>query len=230
MARLARLIVPGYPHHIVQRGNNRQDIFLDDADRERYLWLLAEAAKRYAVPIHAFVLMSNHIHLLATPPDSTAIAAVMQSVGRAYVPWFNKRRERTGTLFEGRFRSSVVDADYYLFACARYIEMNAVRAGMVESPADYRWSSYRHNVGLEKHPLITEHAAMWGLGNTPFERQSAYKKMFEIPIDERATTLIKSSFKSGLPLGRESWIQGLAKQQTRRVVAGQAGRPKSASR
>ncbi len=200
---------------------------MDDADRERYLWLLTEAAKRYALPIHAFVLMSNHVHLLATPHDATAMATVMQSVGRAYVPWFNKRHARTGTLFEGRFRSSVVDTDFYLFACARYIEMNPIRAGLVEFPGDYRWSSYRHNVGLEKHPLVTEHTAMWALGNTPFERQANYKKMFEIPLDEQATTLIRSSVKSGLPLGRGAWIQELAQQQNRRVVASRAGRPKS---
>lgn len=226
MARLPRLIVPGYPHHIIQRGNNRQAIFADDVDRERYLLLLSESAKRHRLPIHAFVLMTNHVHLLATPAEVGAIAAVMQAVGRAYVRWFNKRHERSGTLFEGRFRSSMVDADHYALACTRYIEMNPVRAGLVSRPEEFRWSSHRHHVGLQPHPLITEHAAIWGLGNTPFERQSSYKKMFDAPHEELANTFIRKTINSGLPLGSEAWIEALSQRQTRPVKSGKPGRPR----
>ncbi len=225
MARLPRLVVPGYPHHLVQRGNNRQAIFVDDLDRDRYLKLLAEASRQHALPIHAFVLMPNHVHLLVTPATEEAMAAAMQDVGRAYVHWFNKRHQRTGTLFEGRFRSCVVETDRYALACTRYIEMNPVRAGIVNSPADFRWSSYRHNVGLQPHPLVTEHAATWALGNTPFERQLRYKKMFEVPMDESAITAIRTKLNKGLALGDESWIQNLAQHQNRPVQEGKRGRP-----
>lgn len=226
MARLARLVVPGYPHHVIQRGNNRQSIFVDDVDRERYLVLLAEYAKRHELPIHAFVLMPNHVHLLATPADAGALAAVMQGVGRTYVRWFNARHQRTGTLFEGRFRSSVVDSDRYALTCTRYIELNPVRAGLVEAPGEFRWSSFRHNVGIQPHPLVTEHAAMWALGNTPFDRQLSYRATFDLPLAESELALLRLSIQGGWVLGRDEFVSGLAHKGARRLKPGKPGRPR----
>lgn len=226
MARLPRLVVPGYPHHIIQRGNNRQTIFIDDIDRQQYLAVLTERAKQAALPVHAFVLMSNHVHLLVTPTDAEDIATVMQAVGCAYVRWFNKRHGRTGTLFEGRFKSAAVDTDGYTLACTRYIEMNPVRAGLVSNPVDYVWSSHRHNIGIQPHPLVTEHAVMWALGNTPYERQSRYLKMFDQPMSADLQAQIQRVTNGGFALGTEAWINRLAHTQPRRVRAGNAGRPK----
>lgn len=226
MARLARLVVPGYPHHIVQRGNNRQPIFVDDADRERFLTLLVQYANRHALPIHAFVLMPNHVHLLATPAEAGTLAAVMQGVGRSYVRWFNARHQRSGTLFEGRFRSSVVDTDRYALACSRYIELNPVRAGLVTSPAEFRWSSHRHNVGVRPNALITEHAAMWALGNTPFERQSSYRKMFEKPLGSAELAAFRQSVQSGWAVGRDDFVADLSGSNPRRVQPRRPGRPR----
>lgn len=228
MARLPRLVVPGYPHHIVQRGNNRQLIFVDDTDRGRYLYLLARCAQAHDLAIHAYVLMPNHVHLLVTPPDELAIAATMQDIGRAYVRWFNKRHSRSGTLFEGRFRSCVVQSDQYLLACTRYIELNPVRAKLVDFPGAFRWSSYRHNVGLQPDALVREHETMWALGNTPFERQSSYKKMFDSNLGEQALTDIRIKLNKGLALGSPSWIAELSRDGSRKVTEGKPGRPPAA--
>ncbi|MEY3381908.1 MAG: hypothetical protein RL468_2506, partial [Pseudomonadota bacterium] len=140
MARLARLTVADFPHHVIQRGNNRQPIFLDDADRRFMLDLLLEKASVLGVAIHAYVLMDNHFHLLATPRDSDGLPKMMQGVGRQYVRYFNKRYRRSGTLWEGRYRSNLIDSEAYLLTCMAYIELNPVRAGMVERAQDFPWS------------------------------------------------------------------------------------------
>jgi putative transposase len=228
MARLARLVVPGYPHHVVQRGNNRQAIFVDDVDRERYLHLLADYAKRYDLPVHAFVLMPNHVHLMATPADTGSLAAVMQGLGRSYVRWFNARHHRTGTLFEGRFRSSVIDTDRYALACSRYIEMNPVRAGLVASPAEFRWSSFRHNAGLQPSPIVKEHATMWALGNTPFDRQLQYRRLFDTPLKSDEITAFRSSVQSGWAVGDQRFVEMVSEAGPRRVQPRKPGRPRLA--
>jgi putative transposase len=176
MARQPRLTAPGFPHHVVQRGNNRQEVFRDSADCERYLALLTELSASMVTPVHAYVLMPNHVHLLLTPTESHSLGRLMQALGRRYVMWFNRRHTRTGTLWEGRYRACVIESERYLFACSRYIEMNPVRAGLVADPAEYRWSSYAHHVGLQPEPIIVEHPLIWSLGNTPFERQAAYRR------------------------------------------------------
>jgi putative transposase len=182
MARLPRIEAAGLPHHVIQRGNNRQPIFADAAAYQRYLQLLQEIGAAHAVAVHAYVLMTNHVHLLATPEKEGGLSRFMQALGRRYVRWFNDRHGRTGTLWEGRFRSTVIAADRYLLACMRYIELNPVRAGLSVAPAEYRWSSHAHHVGHAVDPLITDHALFWALGNTPFERQSAYQLLFETPL------------------------------------------------
>lgn len=182
MARLARVEAAGYPHHIIQRGNNRQAIFVDAADHQRYLALLQDIAATEAVAIHAYVLMTNHVHLLVTPENVGGISRLMQALGRRYVRWFNDRHGRTGTLWEGRFRSTVIEADRHFLACMRYIELNPVRAGISATPDDYRWSSGAHHVGKRLDPVISDHSLFWALGNTPFERQSAYRQLMDEPI------------------------------------------------
>ena len=177
MSRLPRLTLPGYPHHIVQRGNNRQAIFGDEADYQRLLDELKAQAAAHQVAVHAYVLMTNHLHLLVTPETADGVPLMMQGLGRAYVRYFNRRHDRSGTLWEGRYRSTVIEAERYLLACMTYIELNPVRAGMVAAPADYPWSSYAHHAGLRADPLLKPHPLYWAMGNTPFAREHAYAQL-----------------------------------------------------
>lgn len=201
MARLPRLVAAGLPHHVIQRGNNRQAVFREDADYMRYLAWLREAAAVQGLAVHAYVLMPNHVHLLVTPPTDSALSRAMQSLGRRYVRWFNDKYARTGTLWEGRFRSAVIDADRYLLACCRYIESNPVRAGLVSSPEVYRWSSYAHHTGLLVDPLVTDHPVVWGLGNTPFERQLAYRRLFESELGRDVVDALRAATNRGRTMG-----------------------------
>ncbi|MGI9135138.1 MAG: REP-associated tyrosine transposase, partial [Rhodoferax sp.] len=157
MARLARLTLPGYPHHIIQRGNNRQPIFASLADRQTLLDLLEEYAKRQDVAVHSYVLMDNHFHLLVTPNTTDGLPQMMQAVGRRYVRYFNDRQKRTGTLWEGRYRSTLIQSERYLLACMVYLDLNPVRAGMVAQAQDFAWSSYAHYAGLRSDKLIAPH-------------------------------------------------------------------------
>src|SRR5689334_5079522 len=175
MARYPRLDLPGVPQHIVQRGNNRAACFFDDTHRRMYLDLLREAARAAEVAVHAYVLMGNHVHILATPARPGAVSAVMQTVGRRYVQTINKARDRTGTLFDGRFKSCLVQSERYLLCCYRYIELNPVRAGLAADPADYRWSSYRCNALGEPDGLVTLHPAFAELGDSPAQRRDRYR-------------------------------------------------------
>ena len=175
MARLPRLVVPNQPHHIIQRGNDRQLVFRDTADYLEFLARLREAAKQFKVTIHAYVLMPDHLHLLATPVDQDGLSRMMQWLGRYYVPYYNRKYERSGTLWQGRYKATVVDAERYLMTCCRYIETNPVRGGLVAAAGDYPWSSYQHHIGLKSDPIITDHPLYWALGNTPFEREATYK-------------------------------------------------------
>lgn len=225
MARLPRLCAPGHPHHVIQRGNNRQDVFRDADDCERYLALLSEAASNCGVAVHAYVLMTNHVHLLLTPDDDSGLSRLMQAVGRRYVLWFNKRHARTGTLWEGRFRSSVIESERYLFACSRYIELNPVRAGLVAEPADYRWSSYRHHIGLQPDSLIREHPLIWSLGNTPFERQVAYRRLFDQPGAAQEADALRAGVQGGWAVGTGAFVAAIGQQAGRRPMRSQAGRP-----
>lgn len=228
MARLPRLTAPGLPHHLIQRGNNRQSIFVDEFDCLRYLGDLIELADLHGLAIHAYVLMPNHVHLLATPPEEETLARVMQALGRRYVRWFNSRHRRTGTLWEGRFRSTVVETDRYLLACMRYVEMNPVRAALVDDPAAYRWSSHRHQLGQAADPLITEHAVYWALGNTPFERQLAYRRLFEQGPSEGEVDAIRRATQRGWVLGAVGFVEEIATKAGRRASPLQRGRPRKA--
>ena len=225
MARLQRLTVPGYPHHIIQRGNNRQATFRDDADYELLLQLLAEYAEREKVAIHSYVLMSNHFHLLATPQTETVLPVLMQAVGRRYVQSFNKRHQRSGTLWEGRYRSTLVETERYLLACMAYIDLNPVRAGMVARAADYRWSSHGHYVGRRVDKLVTPHSLIWALGNTPFAREEGYAALVEQGVTLPQQKALTESVLKGWVLGEADFVADLQKRTARRVERKRAGRP-----
>lgn len=225
MARLPRLAVPGQPHHLIQRGTNRQPIFRDAADYERMLRLLGEHARSRRVDIHAYVLMGNHFHLLASPADASGLSTMMQGVGRAYVRYFNDRHTRTGTLWEGRFKGTVIDSERYLFICMAYIELNPVRAGLVAAPADYPWSSYLHNVGQRKDPLLREHMLYWALGNTPFAREAAYRDIVEAGLPQGKQAEVTDATLRGWALGgTDGELAG--KILSRRATPLPRGRPK----
>lgn len=225
MARLPRLVVPNQPHHVIQSGIDRQTIFRDADDHAAFLRWLRDAARQFKVAIHAYVLMPNHLHLLASPSDATGLARMMQWVGRQYVPYFNAKYQRSGTLWQGRYRATVIDAERYLMACSRYIESNPVRAGLAATPADYPWSSCAHHVGSRPDPLITDHAAYWALGNTPFAREAAYQElMAHVPQADEVALLTDAAWK-GWALGSDQFKATLAKQANRRVSPAKRGRP-----
>ncbi len=179
MPRRPRQIIPGIPLHLVQRGNDKQDCFLSPRDYRVYLNAVAEYSESYAVEIHAYVLMTNHVHMLVTPVDKIGISRMMQQIGRKYVSYFNDTHKRTGTLWEGRFKSSVVGSDKYLLACYRYIELNPVRAGLVAAPADYDWSSYRTNALGQSSDIVKPRREWIDLGFTQNERLTKYRLLFE---------------------------------------------------
>lgn len=225
MARLPRLIIPHQPHHIIQRGNDRQLIFRDADDYAVFLKWLREAAKSFKVAVHAYVLMSNHLHLLVSPSDQVGLGRMMQWIGRYYVPYFNKKYQRVGTLWQGRYKATVIDAEQYFMICSRYIELNPVRAGIVVNPADYLWSSYAHHVGTQSDPLITDHSLYWALGNTPFDREAAYRALVELGITDHEIATLNAATLKGWALGTEKFKVRIEKQANRRVRPARRGRP-----
>lgn len=227
MARLPRLTVPGYPHHIIQRGNNRQAIFGGQADYELLLGLIDEHARKQHVAVHAYVLMSNHFHLLATPETEEGIPQMMQAIGRRYVRNYNLRHQRSGTLWEGRYKSTLIQAERYLLACMVYMDLNPVRAGMVPDPADYTWSSHQHYVGRRVDKLITPHPLYWELGNTPFARDEAYGALVRAGISESEKQALTDSALRGWALGEPDYVADLQRRTERRVARAQAGRPRT---
>lgn len=225
MARLPRLTLPGHPHHIIQRGNNRQAIFATAADRQMMLELLDENARKFAVAIHAYVLMDNHFHLLATPQTADGLPQMMQAVGRRYVRYFNDSQQRSGTLWEGRYKSTLIQTERYLLACMAYIDLNPVRAGMVTQASDYPWSSHGHYIGLRTDKLLTPHPLVWALGNTPFAREAAYAELVQAGISAGQQKELTDSALRGWALGEPDFVKNLQKMTVRRVSKSTAGRP-----
>ena len=225
MARLPRLTLPGYPHHIIQRGNNRQMIFADTQDFATMMALLAENAHKFAVAVHAYVLMDNHFHLLATPATAEALPLMMQAVGRSYVRYFNQRHARSGTLWEGRYRSTLIETERYLLACMVYIDLNPVRAGMVAQPGAWQWSSHAHYLGQRIDKLVTPHALYWALGNTPFAREAAYAGLVQAGIGSGDQAALTDAALSGWALGDSGLLAKLKKKAPRPVTKARAGRP-----
>lgn len=205
MARKPRFRVSGIPQHVIQRGNNRQPCFLDNEDRRRYLADLAKALRDHEVELHAWVLMSNHVHLLATPRARDGLSRMMQTLGRRYVRWFNDRHERSGTLWQGRFRASLVDSEAYLLTCMRYIELNPVRANIVRHASDYRWSSFAANALGFADPLITPHAVYLGLRPVTHERRAAYRRLCGVPLEDHELGAIRAAAESELALGGDAF-------------------------
>jgi putative transposase len=229
MARLPRLTVPGHLHHVIQRGNNGQVVFADATDHELLLALIDEHARKHRVALHAYVLMGNHFHLLATPETDEGIPQLMQSVGRRYVRKFNVRHGRTGTLWEGRYRSTVIQPEPYLLPCMVYLDLNPVRAGIVAEPGDYPWSSYRHYTGGHADKLITPHSLYWQLGNTPFARDEAYTALVHAGITDAQKRALTESAMRGWALGDSSYLTRLQGLTNRRVARATAGRPRNIS-
>ncbi|HEY0333974.1 MAG TPA: transposase, partial [Stenotrophomonas sp.] len=215
MARLPRIDLPGVPRHIVQRGNNRLPCFLDDQDRRNYLFLLGEALRATHCQLHAYVLMDNHVHLLATPGSAGAVARLMQILGRRYVPIFNARHERTGTLWEGRYRASLVDSETYVLRCQRYIELNPTRARMVDDPATYRWSSCAAHLGLRSDTLLKPHPAWLALGSTPDTRAAHYLQLLGTSIPEEELLDIRRHLQQQRALG-DTAFQAMIEAMTQR--------------
>ncbi|WP_027994348.1 transposase [Simplicispira psychrophila] len=230
MARLPRLTLAGYPHHIIQRGNNRQLIFTDTQDFETMLALLVENAQKFAVAVHAYVLMDNHFHLLATPATAEALPLMMQAVGRSYVRYFNNRHGRSGTLWEGRYRSTLIESERYLLACMVYIDLNPVHAGMVAQAADWRWSSHAHSLGWRVDELVTPHALYWALGNTPFAREAAYGALVQAGVSTHQQSVLTDATLRGWALGEDDFVAALQKKSARRVSKAKAGRPSAAAK
>ncbi len=225
MARLPRLTIPGYPHHIIQRGNNRQVIFATPADYQVLLGLLEENARKFGVAIHAYVLMSNHFHLLATPESENSLPQMMQALGRRYVRHFNDAQRRSGTLWEGRYKSTLIQTDRYLLACMAYMDLNPVRAGLVVQARDYPWSSHGYYIGQRTDSLITPHPLYWGLGNTPFAREAAYAELVQAGVSADKQQALTQSVLHGWALGEADFVAELQKKTARRVSKTSAGRP-----
>jgi len=203
VARQPRFVLPGQPQHVIQRGNNRDLIFTDDSDCLRYLEILVDACERHSCMVHAYVLMTNHVHLLITPVRETGISLVMQSLGRRYVQYFNYRYKRTGTMWEGRYKATLMDTEQYLLTCYRYIELNPVRAGMVGYPGDYRWSSFRCNAMGMPDALITPHEIYQALAPDAALRQQYYRALFDYLIDPRVIDGIREATNKGWVLGND---------------------------
>lgn len=228
MARLPRLYLPGCAQHVIQRGNNREACFYDEADYKAYLSFLKDAAIKYQVAIHAFVLMTNHVHLLVTPGNEHGISRMMQAQGRKYVQYFNFTYGRTGTLWEGRYKSTLVDADNYLLTVCRYIELNPVRAGMATHASEYPWSSYQSNALGKAIQLLTTHPLYQQLGKTDAQRQSAYRALFRGRMSERDLAAIREAANKAWVLGDDRFkAQIEAKTGRRPVPLGRGGDRKS---
>lgn len=225
MARLPRLVVPHQPHHLIQTGHDQLAIFRENEDYQRFLGWLRESAREFKVAIHAYVLMPDHVHLLATPGTDEGLAKMMQRVGRHYVPWYNAKYGRSGSLFQGRFKTSVIDAERYFMQCSRFVESNPVRSQLAGELADYRWSSYRHHAGLTPDSLITDHALYWALGNTPFQREAAYIELSRPPLPSADRLAIDAAVLKGWPLGSDAFKADLQARAKRQVLPAKRGRP-----
>jgi putative transposase len=225
MSRKPRFVLPGVPQHLVQRGHNREPCFFAPADYQRYLHDFHKAALKNRVQIHAYVLMTNHVHLLVTPETRDAISRTIQYVGRHYVTYVNSQYGRSGTLWEGRHKGSIISSEAYLLACSRYIELNPVRAGMVTAPEDYRWSSYRANAGGESCPLLRYHAIYMALGDSPESRQRAYRELCRAAPGPGQLDAIRSAVQTGTPLGNDRFREQIEAALKRKVGQARRGRP-----
>ena len=228
MPRKPRFFLPFVPVHVVQRGHNRQPVFFDDGDYHAYLGWLKEGAMRYGCAVHAYVLMTNHVHLLMTPSESDSVSRTLQYVGRRYVPYINNLYGRSGTLWEGRFKASLVQEQHYVLACYRYIEMNPVRAGMVTSPADYPWSSYAFNALCKSSKWLTRQDQYKGLARNAAQRCETYRSLFDSTIPADLLADLRNCVQTGTPLGNDRFRDQI--EATLKVKVGYSSRGRPATR
>jgi putative transposase len=226
MLRRNRVHLDGLPLHIVQRGHNREPCFFADEDYHAYLHWLAEAMKKASCVLHAYVLMTNHVHLLVTPEQGKAIPDLIVALGRRYVQYINKTYRRTGTLWDSRYKSSLIQAETYLLKCQRYIELNPVRAGLANDPAQYPWSSYRHNGLGQPNPYLTAHPVYLALGQDSESRQFAYRGLFRYKLDAEAISDIRLALNQNQPLGNSRFYERIEAMTGRQREPRPRGRPK----
>lgn len=226
MPRKQRFYLPDVPVHIVQRGHSREPVFFENDDYTAYLGWLGEAADRYGCVLHAYVLMTNHVHILATPETEKSISLMMQYIGRRYVPYINHSYGTSGSIWEGRYKASMIHDEEYLLTTMRYIELNPVRADMVKTPRSYRWSSYRANALGEENPLITPHALFMKLGRSQAARQDAYKALFKAHMDAETLSDIRAAWQTGTPLGNDFFREKIEAKLKIKVGYSKRGRPK----
>lgn len=225
MARLPRLTLAGHLHHVIQRGNNRQPIFVDVQDQEAMLALLVDQSRRWQVAVHAYVLMPNHFHLLLTPGGDDGVARMLQAVGRSYVQAFNRRHGRSGTLWEGRYRSTVMQAERWMLPAMVYVDLNPVRAGLVAQALDYPWSSCAHWLGQRTERWLTAPPEYWALGNTPFAREQAYAALVHEGLAMADVARISEGALKGWALGEEAFLAQVQASTSRRLAPERPGRP-----
>jgi putative transposase len=219
------MYLPNIPSHVIQRGNNHLPCFFAEDDYRFYLNCLDEGRQKYNVSVHAYVLMTNHVHLLMTPMDMTGISRLMQSIGRRYVQYINYTYRRSGTLWEGRHKASLIQAENHLLTCYRYIEMNPVRAQMVEHPGDYPWSSYRHHAYGEQNPIISDHSLYNELDNNKKSRLACYRELFLTDIEKEALQAIRKAINFSMPLGNNRFQEEVEEVLKRKVGYAKRGRP-----
>ena len=217
MARLPRFVIPNQPQHVIHRGNNRAETFCTDADYSFYLEKLKSACDKYGCSVHAYVLMTNHVHLLITPHHEQSLGKAMQMLGRYYVQYYNYCYQRTGTLWEGRYKATLIDSEAYLLTCMRYIELNPVRAGMVNAPTDYPWSSYHYNALGQSNDLVVPQPEFLRLGVSVEARQTAYRDLFKYQLSENCITEIREATNKAWVLGNDRFKQRIQEQLGRRV-------------
>ena len=226
MPRRARLSLPGIPWHIIQRGNNRSVCFYAEDDYFFYIYHLAELAARFGCAVHAYVLMTNHVHLLLTPASTDSVALLMKNLGQRYVQYVNRVYRRSGTLWEGRFRSCLTQTEDYVLACYRYIELNPVRAAMVRHPRDYRWSSYAANAEGKNDRLIVPHEQYLRLGRSASARREAYRALFKAHVDSPLLEQIRQATNGNHALGNLRFQNEIEAALGRRAKRGSPGRPR----
>lgn len=224
--RLPRVLVAHHPHHIVQRGHSRQAVFEEESDRQAYLDDLHEKKNELGVQVHAYCLMSNHIHLLLTPAEDVgAVSRLMKEVARRATRRWNVRKQRSGSLWESRFKSSVVQSEAYLLACCRYIELNPVRAGMVVRAEDYRWSSYRGRMGIVTDLMLDLDEIYLALGDSDVHRRRAYQDYMESGPCEADLAKVRDSIRGSRPTARAEFVRALEESLQRKIEQQRRGRP-----
>lgn len=225
MPRRPRIHLAGVPQHVIQRGVDRQPVFFSDDDCQFYLDWLGEYAQKRQISLHAYCLMTNHVHLLLSSPSAGALGGLMQDMGRRYVQYVNRAYHRSGGLWQGRYKVSYVQTERYLLSCMRYVELNPVRAGMVAAPGEYRWSSYPANARGAANPLITPHGEYLALDADADTRQHAYRDLFENAADGPAWTLIRTATQQGVVVGESRFAEVIEQRLGRSVLPRPRGRP-----